>query len=111
MWGDSDDEDDINPEEETFEKDSKTKGEAIDEEMRTKEDDDDERKTGRGNLNHKLNQRMRNPQRTTLTSNSETLMRIWKKTTKRNTGVDVRTEEDAKGEEDDDMDRGDELRT
>jgi midasin len=40
MWNESDDEDDINKEEEKFEKDSKVEGEAIEGETRTKEDDE-----------------------------------------------------------------------
>ena len=45
MWGDSDDEDDINQSDEKFEKDSGVKGETLDDEMRTKEDDE---KAGKG---------------------------------------------------------------
>ena len=50
MWGDSDDEDDVNESEEKFEKDSGVKGEALEDEMRTKEDDE---KDGKGNENEK----------------------------------------------------------
>jgi len=39
MWNDSDDEDDINKDEEKFEEDSGVKGDAIEDAMRTKEDD------------------------------------------------------------------------
>jgi len=41
MWGDSDNEDDIDQEEEKFERDSNVKGEALEDEMRTKEDGED----------------------------------------------------------------------
>jgi len=41
MWNDSDDEDDINKDEEKFEEDSGVKGEAIEDAMRTKEDDEE----------------------------------------------------------------------
>ena len=53
MWGDSDDEDDVNQSEEKFEKDSGVKGETLEDEMRTKEDDEkegkgEEEKDGKG---------------------------------------------------------------
>jgi midasin (ATPase involved in ribosome maturation) len=41
MWNDSDDEDDINKDEEKFEEDNGVKGEAIEDAMRTKEDEEE----------------------------------------------------------------------
>lgn len=44
MWGDSDDEDDVNKAEEKFEKDSGIKGDMVEDEMRTKDDEENDEK-------------------------------------------------------------------
>jgi midasin (ATPase involved in ribosome maturation) len=48
MWGGSDDEDEVNENEEQFEKDSKAKGETLEGEMRTKEDSEEDCDKGKG---------------------------------------------------------------
>ena len=108
MWGDSDDEDEINREDEKFEKDSKTKGEAIDEEMRTKEDDEDKTEGGKSEPQAQSKDE-KPPTDDTDEREPDINEDLEENYEEKHHGVDVRAEEETKGEDDDDMDLGDDL--
>ncbi|CAJ1949588.1 unnamed protein product [Cylindrotheca closterium] len=109
MWNESDDEDDINKEDEKFEKDSGVEGEAIEGETRTKDDDEgedpskEEKKDNESNVDeHKPNEDNAGDDMNNQQSNEEDMINEDFDNEEEQHGVDVRGEEHEQQDENND---------